>query len=121
MRTRKYVQAMATPAFAYYEGGVHFEIVETIDRQAKPFIVRIRGKAWIPVNVIVFGDNEEHARQRIIDQLKQVKADTDSEFSHDRATKYLEGLESGSLKIESEPFPIQTISQIQWAANGGCT
>lgn len=88
-----------------------------------PFVVRVSGKSYIPINAIVFATNEEHAKGRVIEHLEYVRDHAlkqryvGGKRYCDHAIELLTDLASGKLNIRSEPYPTHQISKVQWAGN----
>lgn len=123
---------LASAGFKFWvDGSTCMEVAESglPAENLKPFVVRVGGTSYIPINALVFATDEKHAKQRVIDHLVYIatnakyerpeRANWPVEPPHEatRAKKFLNDLKSGILSIKSEPFPLDKISKIQWACN----
>lgn len=125
--------ALASAGFKFWlDGSTCAEVVESdLPDILFPFVVRVSGKHYIPINAIVFATNEEHAKGRVIEHLEYVRdnarrtdaaryhGDVDPTREHKHALELLADLASGKLNIQSAPFPTHQISKVQWACNDG--
>ena len=120
--------------FTYYtDGNTVFECnplpphPDAID--TRPYVVRIRGDHYIPINVIVFARDQNHAVERVQAGLKEC-AEKDYRTSAPRQDKYgdlywhravdiIKDMADGKLEVLVERFDERMICKVQWASNGG--
>jgi len=95
------------------------------DSTGEPYVVSGRDEQWIPLNVIVFAQSEEHAKEiitkAIVDSkelaLKQIK---ENKYPIDKITyknKVRRADKLLNLELLSEPFDKRYLSKAIWACN----
>lgn len=103
--------------------------------EARPFHVVIRSAGWIPVSILVFARDEEHALSRVQQALitcrDKQRLPEFGEYDvaqrvRERAQLYLDaisgtGLDHGKpMWLEVRPLDVGLIcAKVEWAANGG--
>lgn len=103
--------------------------------EARPFHVVIRDDGWIPVSILVFARDEEHAASRVRQALVTCRErQYVSESEHDRSgkvreftTRWIEAIDArGQRRKKSrmwcEVSPLDTarmVAEVVWASNGG--
>lgn len=122
------MESLASSAFGFWaDGGTHVKLVEEGLDDLSPYVVRMSGKSWIPVNVIVFANGAQHAIERVTAHIQFIKDNSPHREdrhpeAHDpkvRATELLRMLAKGELQAEATLFPVHQISKVQWASNDG--
>lgn len=122
-------QPMATHAIGYWRDGSNYihvypEITPNINLLGpSPYVVRISNKGWIPVNVLVFANSEQGAKERVRQGLECCAQASYHQGQpgdwHDanRAQQLLDGLKSGELEMRVEPYDINTITKVSWGSH----
>jgi hypothetical protein len=96
--------------------------------EAKPFHVMARSKSYIPVSILVFARDAEHAKQRVIKSIaecaeKQYTEDASygvSRESKRRGQTLLDGILDGTFTVTVDEYDVTRIScRVEWASNGG--
>lgn len=97
---------------------------------ARPFVVRVRGERYIPIQVIVWGRDAAHAEERVRDCIetcaaKRIAYDAWKEANgHTVYPTHIvsirDKLAAGSMIVEVEEYDVSLITDcLPWAANGG--
>ena len=87
------------------------------------FIVQLRSECWVPVSVVLYARNEEHAKERIIRSIQEVAHKEYKHNHNDRAFRLLEEISNPSkndrerLDFVFARFPDSHIAPIGWASN----
>jgi hypothetical protein len=87
---------------------------------SKPFIVRLRGEHYIPVNELVYGVNAAEATERLLAAMhwcSEHDYHDPNSYSPSRAHGYLKHLKDGEMWFEVEPFDITSIVHVDWSSN----
>lgn len=95
--------------------------------EAKPFYVCIRSKRWIPIFVLVFARDEEHAIVRVRRSLEECRDKdwrgeegvNDGSWLNEpnRAWDLLKRLEADEFEVSAKPYDTSVIAKITWACN----
>ena len=115
---------LAANAMVFWrDGSTRMEVVEVGLVGDTPYVVRVSERrercSWIPINVLVFAESKDHARQRVFEHIKYVlqnQYNADHGLS-DRATKIFDGIADGTMKIEVEPLEKNLIHKISWSGS----
>lgn len=95
---------------------------------ASPFVVRVGGHGLVPLNVLVFATDVEHAKRRAVLALEECcekdhrgrdGIDHRTWTSRGRQYELLAKLKRGDYEIRAEPLDTDIMPGIQWASNGG--
>lgn len=116
--------------FAYYPDGqtqVEVHPDPPTPEEARPFYVVWGGESWMPITVLVFARDVEHAKARVRAALvacregaKAWKDKHDYVHTH-QAVRILEEEAAGRLTVACVPVDIaRIIAEVVWAGNGGC-
>lgn len=112
-------------AFGYWLDGNTFETTNPdppSPEEARPFIVSAQKPSWIPLFLMVFARDAEHAKARVLAALEECKAkDYHGKGSRwgepSRAIRLLDEIESGALTFDAHPADIAVMSRASWAGN----
>lgn len=89
------------------------------------FHVALRGDAWIPVSLLVFARDAEHARSRVEETLRECHKRGEpyrlkKDEGESRGAMLLHRLDAGELTWHVEPYDTNRLAaSINWASNGG--
>lgn len=122
-RVRPYSQ------FSYYPDGnrsVEVNPDPPSPEEARPFHVAISDPSYIPVSILVFARDKKHALSRVRQALvecrdKQYVPEYGlSDLHRERAQKFLDAIDTGSMLVEVNPLDVALIcAKVNWASNGG--
>lgn len=93
--------------------------------EARPFVVRLSVPARrIPLNVLVFARDAEHAKRRVVLALeecceKDYRGREGGTTGPGRQYELLDQMRDEALTLEVAPFDIAMMPAVQWANNGG--
>lgn len=101
--------------------------------EARPFVVSLRtdnpgGTNVIPLNVLVFARDEEHARSRVVQALEECctkdykgpgGVDIGRRHVVGRQYELLRKYRKGEYVLLCQPLDINLMPGIEWATNGG--
>ena len=82
----------------------------TYEHGSTPYVVRISGDRYIPLNCIVFADNKQHAISIVVEGLNW-QNNTEVGLPNE----ILSGISAGKLKIEAELYQKNIVSRVQWS------
>lgn len=88
---------------------------------ARPFVVRLRAEHYIPINDIVYGEDEQEARERLLNALEWCVAHEykpDNPYLRGRAESFLEQYKTGEMWLEIEELDIYSIIHCDWSSRG---
>jgi hypothetical protein len=116
--------------FSYWSDGDHRHELHPdppSKEEAKPFHVVAHNEVWIPISVLVFARDEDHARDRVENALQQMsERDYDQKWPHpvstkgSRAARILDDIRAGHLDVLVEPYDTDLLcAAINWSSNGG--
>jgi len=117
-------QEMAESSACYWRDGntiMEVQVALKDPAQAKPFVVRLSRKGWIPVNVIVMGADEDEAVDRLLAALRYC---VEHEYDRDRAgldpqnRRILNEFNQGKLEVEAVHFNPFSIVKCDWCSHG---
>ncbi len=120
---REYYQNLGDHSQRYWKNGstkilVYPELADP--DSAKPFIVRLRGEHYIPINELVYGANEDEARERLLAAMHWCAEHDDhnetNTYMKHRDIRHLKELEAGTMWFEIEPLDITSIVSVDWCA-----
>jgi len=110
-------------AFRYYTTGSTWEDAEPdppSPEEAKPFHVLAHSDHYIPISVLVFARDADHARARVMAALREALEKQHRPDTFERAKKHLEEIENGDMVMHVQPYDIKWIrTKVIWAGNGG--
>lgn len=110
-------------AFRYYTDGstsVDAEPDPPAPEEAKPFHVIARGDHYIPISVLVFARDADHARERVMAALREALEKQHQPDTFERAKRHLKELADGTMTIHVHPYDTKWMrAKVIWASNGG--
>lgn len=109
--------------FRRWKNGNHNE-VGVVDppspEEAKPFHVLGHGNGYIPISMLVFARDADHALERVLVSLRWMTELPYGSTSKCRATQYLKEIANGELTMYVAPYDVRLIAaNVNWAGNGG--
>lgn len=96
--------------------------------EARPFVVQANSGCLIPMSVLVFARDEQHAVSRVLAALKeccdkdyrgQEGVDKGKWLSRGRQYELLAKIEKGEYTMFVQPLDTALMPSIEWASNGG--
>jgi len=121
---REHIQDLGDHSITYWRNGsTRIDVFPDLKDpgNSKPFIVRIRGEHYIPVNELVYGADENEAKERLLAGLRWCaghdyhESDGNPYLQH-RSIEYLKRLKNKTMWIEIEPLDITSIVSVEWCA-----
>ena len=107
---------LATNAFKIYNSQKNEE--EFVGNpNGKPYIVRASKSNWIPINLLIFAEDEKDALERVRKGFRAIKERSDWEYTMSRIDALMELIENDKY-IEVEAFDMKYSCQINWDSRG---
>ena len=132
----EHAASLTMPAFHYYEGGskdieitpaLHDDwMPEAMDAFARdhgmprPFIVRIQSQEYMAASLLVFGEDEANAVERVMEAINEYGKSADNDaMGYGRYEQIKKKLDNGDYTVYVAPYNPEQITCVQHASNYG--